>query len=249
MKLAPGLGRGASYKCFQHYRHSHNPNGRALYSGKVALPLHTRVKFQSCCARDKFWVNSLCFCVILLMYMYTYLCSMQADTIPMQEGRLYCKEKTMQFGSRMPWWKWRVKLWYVKCSAWFLTLYFAVAANFNKRCWQNCYYIYLHSPEDDQSILIETSSCNLQFFSELITTQLRDFHMVSPQVVFPYLYIYLRWIKGIHWINIIVTINRAWNRSARFRLTATENNIPHGKVILPLLLHKWASNFQSLCSS
>ena len=39
-----------------------------------------------------------------------------------------------------------------------------------------------HSPEDDQSILIETSSFNLQFFSELITTQLRDFHMVSPQV-------------------------------------------------------------------
>ena len=39
--------------------------------------------------------------------------------------------------------------------------------------------------EDDQSILIETLSCNLQFFSELITTQLRDFHMVSPQVAFP----------------------------------------------------------------
>ena len=41
------------------------------------------------------------------------------------------------------------------------------------------------SPEDDQSILIETLSCNLQFFSELhvITTQLRDFHMVPPQVV------------------------------------------------------------------
>ena len=39
------------------------------------------------------------------------------------------------------------------------------------------------SPEDHQSILIETSSCNLQFFSELIS-QLRDFHMVSPQVVF-----------------------------------------------------------------
>ena len=31
---------------------------------------------------------------------------------------------------------------------------------------------------------VETSSCNLQFFSELITTQLRDFHMVSSQVVF-----------------------------------------------------------------
>ena len=30
-------------------------------------------------------------------------------------------------------------------------------------------------------------SCNLQFFSELITTQLRDFHMVSSQVAFPYL--------------------------------------------------------------
>ena len=38
-------------------------------------------------------------------------------------------------------------------------------------------------PEDDQNIVIETSSCNLQFFSELIPTQLRDFHMVSPQVV------------------------------------------------------------------
>ena len=38
--------------------------------------------------------------------------------------------------------------------------------------------------EDDQSILIETSSCNLQFISGLITTQLRDFHMVSPQVAF-----------------------------------------------------------------
>ena len=38
--------------------------------------------------------------------------------------------------------------------------------------------------EDDQSILIETSSCNLQFFSELITTQLRDFHIVPQQVVF-----------------------------------------------------------------
>ena len=37
-------------------------------------------------------------------------------------------------------------------------------------------------PEDDQSILIETSSWNQQFFSELI----RDSHyMVSPQT-FPY---------------------------------------------------------------
>ena len=33
------------------------------------------------------------------------------------------------------------------------------------------------------SILIETSSCNLRFFSELITTQLRDFHTVSPQAL------------------------------------------------------------------
>ena len=32
---------------------------------------------------------------------------------------------------------------------------------------------------------VVTFSCNLQFFSELITTQLRDFHMVSPQVAFP----------------------------------------------------------------
>ena len=31
------------------------------------------------------------------------------------------------------------------------------------------------SPEDDQSILIKTSSCNLQFFSELFTTQFENF--------------------------------------------------------------------------
>ena len=43
--------------------------------------------------------------------------------------------------------------------------------------------IYHDSAEDDQSILIEMSSCNLQFFSELITTQLRDFHMVSPLLI------------------------------------------------------------------
>ena len=47
---------------------------------------------------------------------------------------------------------------------------------------QVVFYLSVH--EDDQSILIETSSCNLQFFSVLITTQLRDFHMVSLQVVF-----------------------------------------------------------------
>ena len=40
------------------------------------------------------------------------------------------------------------------------------------------------SERADPSILIETSSCKLQFFSEQITTQFRDFHMVSPQVVF-----------------------------------------------------------------
>ena len=49
------------------------------------------------------------------------------------------------------------------------------------------------SPDDDQIILIETSSCNLQFFSELITTQLRDFHMVSPQVVFTYYLFFQNW--------------------------------------------------------
>ena len=37
-------------------------------------------------------------------------------------------------------------------------------------------------PEDDQSLLIETSSCTPSSFSELITTQLR-FHMVLPQLV------------------------------------------------------------------
>ena len=34
----------------------------------------------------------------------------------------------------------------------------------------------------------------------------------------------------------VITINRAWNRSASFRLV-TENNTPHDKVVLPLLLH------------
>ena len=58
------------------------------------------------------------------------------------------------------------------------------------------------------------------------------------------------WIVYSHWRDNIVTINRAWNRSASFRLTQwLKNNTPHDKVILPLLLHKWASNFQSLCSS
>ena len=33
--------------------------------------------------------------------------------------------------------------------------------------------VFLSSPEDDQSILIGMSSCNHQFVSELITTQLR----------------------------------------------------------------------------
>ena len=42
----------------------------------------------------------------------------------------------------------------------------------------------MHFPEDDQSILIETSSLTSSSFSELITTQLRYVHMVSPQVVF-----------------------------------------------------------------
>ena len=54
-------------------------------------------------------------------------------------------------------------------------------------------------PEDDQSILIETSSWNQQFFSELI----RDSHyMVLPQT-FPYwlktLNLWLMWKTYIFW--------------------------------------------------
>ena len=52
-------------------------------------------------------------------------------------------------------------------------------------------YALIVSPDDNQSMLTETLSCNLQFFSELITTQLRDFHMVSPQVVFTLLVYYI----------------------------------------------------------
>ena len=39
-----------------------------------------------------------------------------------------------------------------------------------------------------ESILIETSSWNHQFFSEQIITQKRIFHMVSPQIVVTYLF-------------------------------------------------------------
>ena len=45
-------------------------------------------------------------------------------------------------------------------------------------------------------------SCNHQFFSELITTQLRDFHMVSPQVVFT-LHI-LTWAHSVCCLTLIV---------------------------------------------
>ena len=45
----------------------------------------------------------------------------------------------------------------------------------------NKYQRTIRSPEDDQSLLIEMSSCTPQFFLELITTQLR-FYMVSPQL-------------------------------------------------------------------
>ena len=40
------------------------------------------------------------------------------------------------------------------------------------------------SLEDNQRILIETSSCNLQFFSGLITGQLRNFTSCQPRIVF-----------------------------------------------------------------
>ena len=41
-----------------------------------------------------------------------------------------------------------------------------------------------HSPDDDQSMLIETSSCNLRFFSELIATQLRISHGVTANSLY-----------------------------------------------------------------
>ena len=43
---------------------------------------------------------------------------------------------------------------------------------------------------------------------------------------------------SISYRDNMVTINRAWNRSARFRFNSVTD-----KVILLLLLHKWASNF------
>ena len=46
------------------------------------------------------------------------------------------------------------------------------------------------SPEDDQSLLIETSSCTPSSFLELITTQLR-FYMVSPQLSLQYTFVFL----------------------------------------------------------
>ena len=81
---------------------------------------------------------------------------------------------------------------------------------------------------------ITLQSCNLQFFSELITTQLRDFHMVSPQVVFPYLlafhwhrnhayYCFSPQIK-IHlfpcaiWKDTFCTVQFCWNMSIFTRI-------------------------------
>ena len=50
--------------------------------------------------------------------------------------------------------------------------------------------------------------------------------------------------------DIHVTINRAWNRNASFRLTQWLKIIPHMiRSYCWAALHKWASNFQSLCSS
>ena len=43
---------------------------------------------------------------------------------------------------------------------------------------------YQVSPDDDQSILIETLSCNLQFFPELIPTQLRISHDVTANSLY-----------------------------------------------------------------
>ena len=44
--------------------------------------------------------------------------------------------------------------------------------------------LYKSLPEDDRSILSETSSCNLQFFSELITAQLRISHRVTASCLY-----------------------------------------------------------------
>ena len=41
-----------------------------------------------------------------------------------------------------------------------------------------------HSPEDDQHILIEMSSCILQFFSELVTTLWKNSHGVTANSVY-----------------------------------------------------------------
>ena len=45
-------------------------------------------------------------------------------------------------------------------------------------------YVYLNYIDGDQSILIETSSCNLQFFLELITTHLRISHGVTANSLY-----------------------------------------------------------------
>ena len=50
------------------------------------------------------------------------------------------------------------------------------------------------SPEDDQSILLETLSCNLQFFSELITTQLSVSHGVTTDSLYMFLLLIIRFL-------------------------------------------------------
>ena len=49
----------------------------------------------------------------------------------------------------------------------------------SSRIFQHPVFAGFRHSDNDQSILIETSSCNLQLFSELITTQLRISHGVT----------------------------------------------------------------------
>ena len=82
--------------------------------------------------------------------------------------------------------------------------------------WKSLNWVVI-SAKDDQSILIVTSSCNIQFFSELITTQLRDFHMVSPQAVFTLLniktnmYIFRRYFIKPQYISGAVIPQHLWS--------------------------------------
>ena len=77
------------------------------------------------------------------------------------------------------------------------------------------------SPEDDQSVLIETSSCNHQYYNvfattvHVITTQLKISHGVTPQTFFTcYIHVHLHVL-----ITVFMSFGNFWKRLCKLDKT------------------------------